>query len=128
MTPSMSLRRPGRALFEDHKVLRAEQHAREHAGKGGRGLRCLTPGEPQLARPPAGKQHGAQLACALLRLHLRAQLRKVRAEADELRLAAGAERAARGEIADGLEQVRLAVGVPADEEIHAGDDCACASS
>ena len=57
-----------------------------------------------------------------LRLHLRAQLRKVRAEADELRLAAGAERAARGEIADGLEQVRLAVGVPADEEIHAGDE------
>ena len=111
----------GRALFEDHKVLRAEQHARKHAGQGGAAA-LLYPGEPQLARPPAGKQHGAQLACALLRLHLRAQLRKVCAEADELRLAAGAERAARGEIADGLEQVRLAVGVPADEEIHAWDE------
>ena len=47
----------GCALFEDHKVLRAEQHAREHAGKGGAAA-LPDPGEPQLARPPAGKQHG----------------------------------------------------------------------
>ena len=78
--------------------------------------------EPELTRPPSGKQHCAQGLFPLLREHPGRKLRKLRTEADELLLPARAEGTPGREVINCFQKICLAVGVAADKQIHTGDE------
>ena len=89
----------------------------QHTGELGGGFLLHTV-EPELARPPAGKQHGAQRLFALLCGDVCGKLGKLCFKADQLLLLARAEGMPGRKIKNRLEKIGLSVGVAADEQIH----------
>ena len=75
--------------FEDQQILRAEQHGIEDAGAFGGGF-FLHAVAPELPGPLAGENHRAQCLLPLLAEDRGFQIRKGRAEADQLRGSLGA--------------------------------------
>ena len=105
-----------RSLFEDGKILRAEQDRIQNAVQilaGG----LFHAGEKELAGPSAREHDRFQTLLPIIGENPCLQGGEFRPEADQLGLLAGAEGRAAAEVADGLQQIRLALGVLTHEEI-----------
>ena len=109
----------GGAGFQDHQVLRAEQHRRQHADDiPGCFLFCAV--SPDLPGPGAGKQHKPQCLAPLLGTHICFDLREIRPKTDHFRSFLGPEALAGAGIADGLQEVRFTLGIVAHDQIDTG--------
>ena len=99
-----------RSLFQNHKILRAEQHGIQNPVQSLPGG-LFNPGKEKLPGPSSGKHHSPKTLLPPIGFHPCTELGKISSKADQLRLPPGAKGCPPAEITDCLQKIRFSLGV-----------------